>query len=482
MQVFKHWINGRWESENEDHSVFNPYNGELVSQFGIANSSEAESAIRSAEKSVKPFKNTSRYVRSRLLNEMKEIIKSRRSDLTSIIIQEAGKPVMLAEAEVTRCINTFQNAAEETLRFDGELYPMDIEPMSISFDSAIVRMFPRGIVFAITPFNFPLNLVAHKVAPALAVGAPIILKPAPQAPGAAFILAEIFEEALLKLSNLSERIPPEAFQVLYTENELAEKIVKDKRISTISFTGSAPVGWKIQEMGVGKKVLLELGGNAAVIVCKDADIKLAAARIAFGANSYAGQSCISVQRIYVDKEIYHEFKTVLTEEFHKVAYGDPAKKETLVGPVIDRKSKDRILEWIEEAKEKEATILFGGVAINSVISPTLLENVSAECKVYSEEVFGPVAVLDTFWTIEDAIQKVNSSKYGLHAGVFTSKIQNVQKVFKDLEVGGVLVNEVPTFRADHMPYGGVKESGLGREGVKYTMEEYCERKTLVMKI
>jgi glyceraldehyde-3-phosphate dehydrogenase (NADP+) len=266
-----------------------------------------------------------------------------------------------------------------------------------------------------------------------------------------------------------------------TSNENASLLSKDDRIAIISFTGSPIVGWKLQEIGNKKKVLLELGGNAALILASDGDLRLAASRSAFGANSYAGQSCISVQRIFAVADRYEAFKEELIAEFKKVKSGDPTQKDVIVGPLIDHKAKERILCWIKEAKEAGANVLVGGDSKDSILSPTLLENVPRNTKLFQEEVFGPVAILEKVDNLQDAIDKVNDSKYGLHAGVFTNHIGNIQKCFQELEVGGVIINEVPTFRADHMPYGGVKESGLGREGVRYAMEDFCERKTLVIK-
>lgn len=484
-KITKHWIGGSWLSSDNVHQVINPYNGKDLGKYGLASADQIQLAIQEASLAQKPFARSSRFLRSRLLSKMKDLIQERRKEFVDFIISEAGKPFTLADGEVTRCLATFQTASEEANKFVGESYAMDVDLGGRAFATANTEFFPKGVILAITPFNFPLNLVAHKVAPALAVGAPMILKPAPQAPGCSFLLAQIFEEACKAVNsefgNENDSIPLSALQVLFCSNENASLLSKDDRIAIISFTGSPIVGWKLQEIGNKKKVLLELGGNAALILASDGDLRLAASRSAFGANSYAGQSCISVQRIFAVADRYEAFKEELIAEFKKVKSGDPTQKDVIVGPLIDHKAKERILSWIKEAKEAGANVLVGGDSKDSILSPTLLENVPRNTKLFQEEVFGPVAILEKVDNLQDAIDKVNDSKYGLHAGVFTNHIGNIQKCFQELEVGGVIINEVPTFRADHMPYGGVKESGLGREGIRYAMEDFCERKTLVIK-
>jgi len=488
MKRYPQLIGGEWKESREKHIVTNPWNGEIVSEFGLASPEEWEEAILKADQIRSQFAKTSRYLRSQLLSKIIEILRVRKDEILSTILSESGKPITLCEAEWTRCLNTFQTAARVTNQFCGELYPMDLDPVGKGFYTAKTEFFPRGIIYAITPFNFPLNLVAHKVAPALAVGAPILLKPAPQAPGAGFLLGEIFLEAMTLTNQMfgsgEDRIPASAFQVLFSSNENAGIPVKDPRIAVISFTGSPSVGWKLQELGRKKKVLLELGGNAGVILAQDGDVDLCASRCAFGAVSFSGQSCISVQRIFAVEQMYESFRAKLVQEFEKQGYGDPGKKETVAGPVIDQKSKDRIQYWLDEAKSAGANLLTGGNwsgPLGNVLQPTLLEGVPPTCKLSDEEAFAPIAVLEKVSNVSEAISKVNLSRYGLHAGIFTTDIRIIQKAFQELEVGGVIVNEVPTFRADHMPYGGVKESGIGREGVYYAMEDFCERKTLVIR-
>lgn len=485
ISEYRNWIGGEWKTSSDSITVLNPWNGQIVSKACLANPSQIDTALGHAVGAKAPFRKTSRFLRSKLLGRMTALLEEQSEDLAKLILAEAGKPIALARVEVTRCINTFRTATEETNRMIGESYPMDIDAVGRGYDSGRTEFFPRGIVLAITPFNFPLNLVAHKLAPALAVGAPIILKPAPQAPGSAFRLAEIFEEAR-QMANRNfgtdtDSIPPAAYQVVMCSNENASNLTKDHRVSTISFTGSTAVGWKIQSQSVKKKVLLELGGNAAVVVTDCADLRVAASKSAIAATAYSGQSCISVQRIFVDAMIYEQFRENLVEEFQKIPVGDPEDPKVLVGPMIDESAVHRVKDWIREAIDSGAKLLIGGNSDNSVLHPTLLENVPEHCKISCEEVFGPVAILEKTASFQDSIEKVNSSRYGLHAGVFTNRIGEIQEAFRELEVGGVLINEVPAFRADQMPYGGVKESGLGREGIRYAMEDYCERKTLIIR-
>lgn len=488
--IYKQLVNGKFISSGKVLPIHNPWNGKLVAEVGIADESQVGEALNAASLAKKQFKRTPRFMRSRILSYMLESLRDRKKQIVDTIVAESGKPISLAEVEFSRCISTFETAVYEALQFCGEIYPMDIDPGGSNFSTSKIEYFPKGVILAITPFNFPLNLVAHKIAPAIAVGAPIIVKPSPQSPGSAFILGEIFLEALEKTNQEQSQssdshpegvIPPAALQVLFMDNESAEKTCGDNRISIVSFTGSAKVGWKLQEIGNKKNVLLELGGNASVIVSKSADIPLAVKRSAYGATAYSGQSCISVQRIFIEESIYSEFKSRLIEEFRQIKTGDPLDGETINGPMIDLKSQERVLDWINEAINSGGKLVVGGSKQGKCIMPTILEDVPKHCKVFQEEVFGPVAIIEKTQDFEEAIKKTNESKYGIHAGVFTNDINLANYAFMELEVGGVIINEVPTFRADHMPYGGVKESGIGREGVRYAMKDYCEMKTLVTK-
>jgi glyceraldehyde-3-phosphate dehydrogenase (NADP+) len=395
------------------------------------------------------------------------------------IVDEAGKPVTLAEAEVTRALSTFSIGADEAKRYGGELFPVDIEASGRAYDMGYSMFVPRGPVLAITPFNFPLNLVAHKVVPALAVGAPILVKSAPQTPGAVALLAEVFEKALEEVADEREAVPPAALQAVSCSNEVASIAVQDGRIATLSFTGSGPVGWMLQTIAKGKRVLLELGGNASVIVHRDADLVRAAQRCAFGAFAYAGQVCISVQSILVHRDVYEPFRELFLGELRRIRSGDPHQKETLVGPLINEAAVDRVIAWVEEARQGGASVVSFGERDRNTLPPMLLEGTPRACRLAMEEAFGPVALMAPYDDIGAAIETVNGSRYGLQAGVFTDSHAVVRRAINEIDAGGILINEVPTFRADHMPYGGVKESGLGREGVRYAMEEYSERKTVI---
>jgi acyl-CoA reductase-like NAD-dependent aldehyde dehydrogenase len=472
----KLWIAGKW-CDGTPRDIKNPFNQSKAGTVHDASSAQVEEALETAEKSFSKFSKVSRFDRSRLLLLMSEGIKKNRANLVSEIISQAGKPYAAADIEVTRAIGTFTIASEEAKRLGGDITPIDIDAGGKPFSPAISYWVGRGPVFGISPFNFPLNLAAHKVAPALAAGVSIILKPPPQAPGASIILAKIFEEAV-KEGSLNE-IPLGAFQVLNCSNELSEKAATDPRIQILSFTGSAKVGWHLQSKAIGKKVILELGGNAAVIINEDADLKRAATRCVAGGFTYSGQVCISVQRIFVHEKVQNEFTELFLKEIEKLPLGDPSKKETVVGPVIDSGAALRIENWIGESVKGGAKILVGGKKEGNIISPTVLTNTKTSDKIVCEEVFGPVVVLDSFSEFSEAVRKVNDSKYGLQAGIFTDSSKLIHYATQNLEVGGIIINEIPMFRADNMPYGGVKESGLGREGVKFTMEEFCERRTIV---
>lgn len=438
-----------------------------------------EKALAAAESAGKEFRKVSRFGRSRLLSAMVRGIEARRAELVETMVAEAGKPRTLADGEVGRAIVTFTLAAEEAKRLGGEVVPVDADSGGRAYAPAVSHWAPRGPILAIAPFNFPLNLVAHKVAPALAVGASVIVKPPPQAPGASRLLAEIFAAAAAEASDAREKIPAAALQVVNGPNDVVARAVTDPRIAILSFTGSDKVGWALQAQATRKKVILELGGNAAVIVAADADLKRAAARCAFGGFAYAGQVCISVQRVLVQKEAAARFTELLLAETAKVACGDPARPETLAGPLIDAAAADRVMSWIEESRRDGAKVLCGGSRAGNVIAPTVLSGVKPTAKLACEEAFGPVVVVDSYGEFGEAIAAVNASRFGLQAGLFTDGAAAIRRASEELEVGGLMINEVPTYRADNMPYGGLKDSGLGREGVRYTMEEYCERRTVV---
>ena len=479
MNEHRLFIAGAWEEGSSWRDILSPFSGKPVARCAQASTEQMDRALDAAARAGREFRKISRFGRSRLLSLMARGLEARRAELVEAMVAEAGKPRTLADGEVGRAIVTFTFAAEEAKRLGGEVVAVDVDSAGRAYAPAVSTWSPRGPILAIAPFNFPLNLVAHKVAPALAVGASVILKPAPQAPGASRLLAEIFAQAAAEAGDAREKIPAAVLQVLNGPNEVVAKAVGDPRIAILSFTGSDKVGWMLQAQATRKKVILELGGNAAVIVAADADLARAAARCAFGGFAYAGQVCISVQRVLVHKDAAMRFTELLLAETAKVACGDPSRPETLVGPLIDSAAADRVMAWIEESRRDGASVLCGGSREANVIAPTVIAGVKPTAKLSCEEAFGPVVVLDEYGELDEAISAVNSSRFGLQAGLFTDSAAAIRRASEELEVGGLMINEVPTYRADNMPYGGLKDSGLGREGVRYTMEEYCERRTVV---
>ncbi|MFI5360832.1 MAG: aldehyde dehydrogenase family protein [Elusimicrobiota bacterium] len=473
------FIDGRWEDGASSREIRSPFSGSVVARCAQASPDQMERALAAAHVSGKSFRKISRYGRSRLLSAMARGLESRRAEISSSIVAEAGKPLTLADGEISRAIVTFTIAAEEAKRLGGEVVPVDVDAAGRAYEPAVSHWVPRGPVLAIAPFNFPLNLIAHKVAPALAVGASVIVKPPPQAPGAAKIMAEIFAAAAVEASDAREKIPSAALQVVNGPNDVIGLAVADSRVSILSFTGSDKVGWMLQEKAARKKLILELGGNAAVVVEADADLARAASRCAFGSFAYAGQVCISVQRILVQRGAVERFTELLLAETAKIKSGDPARADVLVGPLIDVAAADRVMSWIDEARRDGAKVLCGGTRVGNVIAPTILTGVRPTAKLSCEEAFGPVATVDVYGALDEAVAAVNSSRFGLQAGLFTGAAAAIRRAAEELEVGGLMINEVPTYRADNLPYGGVKDSGLGREGVRYAMEEYCERRTVV---
>jgi acyl-CoA reductase-like NAD-dependent aldehyde dehydrogenase len=468
-------------------SIFNPWNGTQVAQVVLDGADELETLIAGASAAFRSFKKLSRWARAELLWGISDAIGERAEEFSALITEEAGKPISAARLEVTRAQATFRWSAEEVRRWGGEIQPLDGDASGRAFDPAQAMWFPRGPVLAITPFNFPLNLVAHKVAPALAAGCPVLLKPSPQAPGASYLLHEVFLSEVAKFNSKlgkgaadqNDRVDERAFQIFFAENAVTGAAIRDSRVPTVSFTGSDSVGWSIRNQAERKKVCLELGGDAAVIVDEDADLARAADRIAWGAFSYAGQVCISVQRVLVHESIADSFMEKFLSRTRALAVGDPSDPATVVGPVIDEGAAQRVQEWIKEAVDAGATVHLQGRTLGRVIEPWILSDAPASCRLSSNEVFGPVALVQRFRTLQEAHQQVNASRFGLQAGIFTRSPQAARQTWSELEVGGLIINDVPTFRADPMPYGGVKDSGLGREGVRFAMEEFSERRVCV---
>ncbi len=411
------------------------------------------------------------YVRAKILLEAAGELEKRAEEFAKLICAEVGKPLKEARREAARAAFTVRWAGEEARRIAGEALPLDLDANSEG-RWAVVKRVPRGPALFITPFNFPLNLVAHKVAPAVAAGVPFVLKPDPRCPKTAELLIRLLVEA---------GWPAEAAIVVSGPIPAAEALVRDERFRIFSFTGSTAVGWRLKSLAVKAHSCLELGGNAAVCVAKDADLPWAAARCAWGAFYYSGQVCISVQRIFVEKEVHAEFRKLLVENIKGLVVGDPKDENTDVGPLIDEKSAIRVEEWLKEAVAKGAKLWTGGPRNGLTIPPSLLEGVPADCKLSCEEAFGPVATLDAVSSKEEALDRINASRYGLQAGLFTNDLAFVQRAYQVLDVGGIIVNDIPSFRSDAMPYGGVKDSGIGREGVRYAIEDFTEPKTLVIK-
>jgi len=410
------------------------------------------------------------YKRQAVLYHVVKRVTERHEELAKALCIEAGKPIRDARGEVTRLVDTFRVAAEESVRIGGEYMPLDISARAEGVE-AIWRRFPIGPCSFISPFNFPLNLVAHKVAPAIAVGCPFILKPASWTPIGALILGEILAET---------ELPQGAFSILPCSRDGADLFTTDDRLKLLSFTGSPDVGWALKAKAGKKKVVLELGGNAACIVDEGADLEFAADRIIIGAFYQSGQSCISVQRIIAHQSIYEPLKKLLKERVVKLTSGDPLNEDTFLGPLISLNDAKRIEQWVSEAIGGGANLICGGKRNGVFFDATLLENVRPDMKISCTEAFGPVATLQPFVDFKDAVRVVNDSVYGLQAGVFTKNIDHAMYAFNELDVGGVIINDVPSFRVDNMPYGGIKDSGLGREGIRFAIEDMTEIKLLVL--
>jgi len=450
--------------------VTNKYTGQPAARVSRADAAMIDQAIAAAVAALEHTRKLPAFRRRDVLQHVVQRVQQRHEELSRVLAIEAGKPIRDARGEVTRLIDTFRIAAEEATRITGEWLPLDISPRAEGYES-IWRRFPIGPCSFITPFNFPMNLVAHKVAPAIAAACPWVLKPASQTPIGALLLAEILAETDL---------PAGAFSVLPCLPEDAGPLVEDERLKLLSFTGSPQVGWKLKSRAGRKRVTLELGGNAACIVDRDADLDFAAERITFGAFFQSGQSCISVQRILAHREVYDDLKRRLVERAARLKAGDPLEESTFLGPLISEGAARRVETWVNEAVAAGARVLCGGKRRGAFYEATYLENVDSRQKVSCQEVFGPVATLTPFDSFAQAVRVANDSDFGLQAGVFTRNLDHAFYAYDELEVGGVVINDVPSFRVDSMPYGGVKHSGQGREGVRFAIEEMTEIKLLVL--
>ena len=463
-------VGSEWRETPARQAVINPFTGNPIVEVCLAQPHDVEEAVTLSLQAFAGLARSSSHTRATALHHLADKLKEQKEDFAQTICLEAGKPITDARREVDRAIQTFSIACEEAKRIPGEVIPMDISP-GMERHLGLGQRVPVGPVLCITPFNFPLNLVAHKVAPCLAVGNPILLKPAPQTPLTALRLGRLFQELDLPEGTLS---------ILPCENTLAESMVRDPRIQALSFTGSAAVGWSLKDKAGKKRVLLELGGNAAVIIEPDADLHLAAQRCVTGGFSYSGQTCISVQRIYLHDDVYDAFLDRLIPLVEALPAGNPADDATIVGPLIDERAAVRVETWIREAVQQGATLKTGGTRDKSLLHPAVLTDVDQHMKISCEEVFGPVITLSRYQQLDEAFDMVNDSPYGLQAGIFTRNVDSIFRAYQSLDVGTVLANEIPTFRADHMPYGGMKDSGLGREGVKYAVQELSDQKLLVL--
>lgn len=467
---FPFLIDGVWRSSEEVMDVRNPYNGEVVGVVHRPNAHDVEDAVRASVDAFEKTRKLTSFKRSGILKKAASIVDQRKEELSRILCLESGKAMKHARGEITRAISTLTIAAEEANRIYGESVPLDITPAA-GDRLGIVRRFPIGPIAGISPFNFPMNLVCHKVAPALAAGNTITIKPASATPLSALRLGEVLLEA---------GALPGSFNVLPCSAENAGPLVSDPRFKMVTFTGSADVGWGLKTKAGKKRVCLELGGNAAVIVEPDADMDHALQRCILGGYAYAGQICISVQRIYIHERYFDGFVEAFVKGVEALKVGDPLLEETDMGPMIDEASAVQAETWVKEAVSQGAKLLTGGERDGTMVSPTVLIHVPRDAKVSCCEVFAPIVVLDIYRTFEDALDMVNDSVFGLQAGVFTKDIEKAFAAFNEIDVGGVIINDVPTFRVDHMPYGGVKDSGFGREGVKYAMEEMTELKIMVV--
>jgi acyl-CoA reductase-like NAD-dependent aldehyde dehydrogenase len=462
-------IAGEWVETGEWQEVRSPYSGEVVGRVPKAGADETRRAIDAAEAAMQ--EPLPAHKRAEILVRVAAALGRRHDEVARLISDEAGKPMKAARIEASRAMSTYTFSAVEARKLAGEMVPMDASQAGEGKLAFTLRR-PIGVVGAISPFNFPLNLVAHKIAPALAAGCAVVLKPAAQTPLSALLLAELETEAGLPPGWLNVLVGP--------ASEIGDVLVEDERVRAITFTGSSEVGWGLRERAARKRVNLELGNATPLIVEADADVEAAAAATAQHGFSFAGQSCISIQRVYVQRTVYDDYLERLLRKVQQLILGDPADEETDVGPVIDDRARGRILEWIDEARSAGAEILTGGELEGEQIRPTVIANAGSDLKVSCEEVFGPVVTVNPYDALDEAIELANGTRYGLQGGIFTSNVQTAFRAAQELDFGGVTVNEAPTFRADQMPYGGVKDSGNTREGPAYAVRELTEQRVVVL--
>jgi acyl-CoA reductase-like NAD-dependent aldehyde dehydrogenase len=465
------YLANRPQQPNADLAVEDKYTGQVVAHVARADAGVLDRAIAAAAEAAAPMRRMAAWQRKAVLAHVARRCRERASELADVLVIEAGKPMQFARGEVARLLDTLEMAAEESTRIGGEVLPLDVTERTAAYRGMWQRV-PVGPCGFITPWNFPLNLVAHKIGPAIACGCPFVLKPASATPISALVLGEILAETDL---------PEGAFSILPMNSSHSDALVEDERLKKLSFTGSAEVGWALRDRARKKHVTLELGGNAAVIIHGDADLDDAVARCVFGGYYQSGQSCISVQRILVQHAVYDAFRECFVKAVGALKAGDPRDEKSLVGPIISEDDAKRIEHTIERAVERGAKLLCGGSREGRLISPAVLEGVPRDAEASCEEIFGPVTLLASYTNFDEALAEVNDSRYGLQAGVFTRDIGRIQQAWDELEVGGVMINDVPSFRVDHMPYGGVKDSGLGREGLRWAIETMTEVRLLVIR-
>ncbi|SIS82343.1 succinate semialdehyde dehydrogenase [Thalassolituus maritimus] len=470
-KTYPYYLAGEAVYANTDLKVTDKYSGEVAYEVPLATPDVLDEAIAAAEGAAEAMRKMTVYERQAVLEHCVKRFTERADELAEALCIEAGKPINDAKGEVGRLIDTFKIAAEETPRMLGETLPLDISPRAKGYRGMTQRV-PIGPCAFISPFNFPLNLAAHKVAPAIAAGCPFVLKPASMTPIGALVIGEILAETDL---------PKGAFSILPCRRDSADMLTEDDRLKLLSFTGSPEVGWALKARAGKKPVVLELGGNAACVVDNDWDLDDAVARVIIGAFYQSGQSCIGVQRLYVHSDVYDTFKEKLLTKTKALKSGDPKDPGTFIGPMISEGEAERLHGWIKDALDRGATLLCGGERDGNMLQASLLENVPADCELSAEEAFGPVAILEPFDDYDAVLKKVNDSRYGLQAGIFTRDLYKAQKAWDELEVGGVVIGDVPSWRVDHMPYGGVKDSGIGREGIRYALEDMTELRLMVVR-
>ncbi len=469
---YEMYLAGEWVDRTEKITVTSPYDDAIVGTVASAGPEDFLTAIEQAEHAFEQTRELPAYKRETVCRMIADGLEKRHDEFATMMSRELGKAVKDCRAEVSRAVGVFRTSAEEAKRVGGEVIDLDWTAGSDG-RLGLLRRFPRGVIGGITPFNFPLNLVAHKIGPAIASGNSIVLKPATKTPIIALMLAELIQQT---------EYPKGAISILPGSATSAAPLLADPRVKLITFTGSAEVGWWIKSNAGHKPVVLELGGNAGAIVADDADLDWAVSRLLFGAFGSAGQSCISVQRIYIHEQVHDRCVELLLSRVRNLKVGDPADPTTDVGALVDTVAVERTVQWIKEAKHGGANVLCGGTAKGRLMEPTVLSNVTRDMSVCSREMFAPVAIVEKYKDFRSAVAAVNDSEFGLQAGIFTNRMNDIMYAFRRIETGGVVVNDVPTYRVDHMPYGGVKSSGLGREGVRYAIEDMTEPKLLALNI